>query len=157
MPPTRPLLLSFILACAASHPATVRAQIASDSACSYSHCALRVEQRFLGMRLVRGSTGESVARLGEFGSGVGVLLAGPDSAAYHARRYRSQRRTLDALGYTSVALLLLRVATTDDFVDSRTLVVGAVTLNLIALPFVMRSRRSLERAIWWYNRDLRRP
>jgi hypothetical protein len=157
MPMRRPLLVSLLLACAASHPATVRAQTASDSTCSYSQCALRVEERFLSTRLVRGTSGESVGRLGWFGSGVGVLLAGSDSAAYYARQYRSRRRTSNALGLTSAALVLLAVATTDDFLDSRALLVAAIGLDLIALPSALRSRGSLDRAIWWYNRDLPRP
>jgi hypothetical protein len=88
---------------------------------------------------------------------VGVLLAGSDSAAYYARQYRSRRRTSNALGLTSAALVLLAVATTDDFLDSRALLVAAIGLDLIALPSALRSRGSLDRAIWWYNRDLPRP
>jgi hypothetical protein len=157
MPPRRLLLTSVLLACAPFHPATVRAQSPPDSGCSYSRCGLRVEERFLSTRLVRGDSAKSVARLGWFGSGVGVLLAGPDSAAYHARQYRNRQRTLNALGLTSAALVLLTVATTDDFVDSRALIVGAIVLDVAALPFLGGSRRSLDRAIWWYNRDLPRP
>ena len=153
----RLLLLSLVLASAASHPATVRAQTASDSTCSYSQCALRIEHRFLSTRLVRGTAGEPVGRLGWFGSGVGVLLAGPDSAAYHARQYRSKQRTSGALGVTSTALVLIAVATTDDVVDSRPLLVAAIGLDLIALPYALTSRGSLDRAVWWYNRDLPRP
>src|SRR5687768_7400502 len=113
----RAFLPSLLVVCAAVQPATVRAQAAPDTACTYSRCALRVEHRFLSTRLVRGSAAESVARLGWFGSGVDVLLAGPDSAAYHARQYKSRRTTSDALGFVSAALAIVAVATTEDFVD----------------------------------------
>jgi hypothetical protein len=153
----RPDLLSFLLACAALQPAAVRAQAPPDSACSYSQCGLRVEHRFLSTRLVRGASGESVARLGWFGSGVGVLLAGSDSAAYYAHRYRSKRTTSDALGITSAMLVLVALWTTDDFVESGPLLVAGAGLELIALPFWVGARRSLDRAVWWYNLDLPRP
>jgi hypothetical protein len=34
---------------------------------------------------------------------------------------------------------------------------AGVGLELVALPFWLGSRRSLDRAVWWYNRDLPRP
>jgi hypothetical protein len=151
------VLPSLLLACAAVQPATVRAQVAPDTACSYSRCALRVEHRLLSTRLVRGTSGESVSRLGWFGRGVDVLLAGPDSAAYHARQYRSRRTTSDALSFASAALALVAVWTTDDFVESGPLLLVGVTLELIALPFWLGARRSLDRSVWWYNGALPRP
>ena len=153
----RHAFLSLLLAGAALPTATLRAQTAGDSTCSYSQCALRVEHDVWSGRLVRGAAGEPVGRLGWFGSGVGVLLAGSDSAAHYARQYQSRRRTLDVLGLTSAALLLLTVATTEDFANSSTLAAGAITLQLISLPFGLRSRTSLERSVWWYNRELPRP
>jgi hypothetical protein len=152
----RAVLLSLLLACAALQPATVRAQAAPDTACAYSRCALRVEYRFLSTWLVRGAGGESVARLGWFGGGVDALLAGSDSAAYHARQYRSRRATSDALGFTSAALALAALAQNDALVGAPLLITG-ITLDLIALPFWLGARRSLDRSVWWYNRDLPRP
>jgi hypothetical protein len=153
----RDVLLTLLLTCAAVHPATVHAQAAPDTACSYTRCALRIEHRFLSTRLVRGASGESVARLGWFGSGVNVLLAGPDSAAYHARQYRSRRTTSDAIGVVGGALALAAVWTTDDFVESGGLLLASATLELISLPFWLGARRSLDRSVWWYNRELPRP
>jgi hypothetical protein len=164
-PMRRAVLLPLLLAYAALHPvdvraqtATVRTQAAPDSACSYSQCALRVEYRFLSTRLVRGAAGESVGRLGWFGSGVGVLLAGPDSAAYHARQYQSRRRTTDALGIVSGALAIVGLTLgRDDIDDAGPFLLAGATLELASLPFWLGSRRSLDRAVWWYNRDLPRP
>jgi hypothetical protein len=106
---------------------------------------------------VRGSAGESVGRLGWFGSGIGVLLTGSDSAAYYARQYQSKRRTSDALGLASAALAVMAVSTTDDFFEGSPLLLAGIGLELVALPFWLGSRRSLDRAVWWYNRDLPRP
>lgn len=58
------------------------AAAAQDAAvCTYQTCALRLEARFFGSRIVRGATGESVVRLGPFGQEPSVLLNGSDSAA----------------------------------------------------------------------------
>ncbi|MFN2564114.1 MAG: hypothetical protein ABR499_03795 [Gemmatimonadaceae bacterium] len=153
----RAVLPSLLLACAGLQPAVVRAQAAPDTACSYSRCALRVEHRFLSTRLVRGASGESVSRLGWFGRGVDVLLAGPGSAAYHARQYRSRRTTSDALDFVAAALAVVAATQTDDFVESGPFLLTATALELISLPFWLGARRSLDRSVWWYNRELPRP
>jgi hypothetical protein len=155
----RAVPFTLLLACAALQPAVVRAQAAPDTttACSYSRCALRVDHGLLSTRLVRGAAGESVGRLGWFGSGAGVLLAGSDSAAHHARQYRSKRATADALTFVSIAVALVGVSQGDDFVDSGPFLLTSLTLDLIALPFWFGARRSLDRSVWWYNRDLPRP
>src|SRR5688500_9977241 len=105
----RAVFLSLLLASATLHlhPATARAQATSDTTCSYSRCALRINYGFFSTRLVRGSTGESVSRLGCFGSGVGLLIAAPDSAAYYARQYQSRRSTSDLLGLVGGALVVV--------------------------------------------------
>jgi hypothetical protein len=152
----RVVSLSLLLACAAQ-PTALRAQAAPDTTCSYSRCALRVDYGFFSTRLVRGSTGESVSRLGWFGRGVDVLLAGSDSAAHYARLYRSQRRTSDALGLVGAALVLLGFSRGEDAREGGPLLLAGITLDLIALPFQFSSRGSLDRSVWWYNRDLPRP
>src|SRR4051812_6069916 len=77
--------------------------------CSYDTCALRVEPGgFLsGPRLLRGRSGEQVARLGMFGGGVHMLLAGPDSAAVYARRYVSNTRTSSTVGLLGAILYVV--------------------------------------------------
>jgi hypothetical protein len=151
------LLLSLLLACAALPSGLARAQAAADTTCTYSRCALRVDHGFFSTRLVRGASGESVSRLGWFGSGIDLLLAGSDSTAHHARLYRSRRSTADALGLIGAALAIGGFVQGDDFANSGPLLLAAITLDLAALPFWIGSRRSLDRAVWWYNRDLPRP
>jgi hypothetical protein len=153
----RALLPFALLACAALLPTAALAQAASDSSCSYSRCALRVDYGFFSTRLKRGASDESVARLGPLGSGVGVLLAASDSAAHYARQYQRRRTTADVLSITSAALTLTALTTTDDFTEGGPLLIGGLALELIALPFHIGARRSLDRSVWWYNRDLPRP
>jgi len=136
---------------------TAHAQAAPDTTCSYGRCALRVEHGLLSSRLVRGSSGEPVARLGPFGSGVNVLLAGSDSAAHYGRHYRTRRAAVDALGLVTTALCLTAIVTTHDSFQGVPLVLSVVTFEVISIPFLVAARRSLERAVWWYNRDLPRP
>jgi len=150
----RRALASSLLLAAAVYPAVARAQTAPDSACSYTRCALRVEHRFLSTRLVRGTSGESVGRLGWFGSGVGVLLAGGDSAAHYARLYQTKSRTAEVLSILAATMAFAGTLQGD---DGAPLLIGGITLELAALPFWLGSRRSLDRAVWWYNRDLPRP
>jgi hypothetical protein len=143
-------------------PAGARAQAAGtrtagDSACTYSRCALRVDYRLLSTRLVRGASGESVSRLGWFGSGVEVLLAASDSAAYHAREYQGRQHTSDVLGIGAGALLLIAAVQGDEPGAGLPFLLGGAAVELIALPYWLGSRRSLDRAVWWYNRDLPRP
>jgi hypothetical protein len=152
----RALLSSLLLACAAQ-PTVVRAQAAPDTSCSYSRCGLRVNHGFFSTRLVRGATGESVSRLGWFGSGVGLLLAASDSAAYYARQYKSRRSTSDLLNLVGGALVLVGITGGEGVREAGPFTLAGLTLGLVALPFEFTSRGSLDRAVWWYNRDLPRP
>ena len=153
----RVVVPSLLLVYVALQPEPARAQAAPDSTCSYSQCALRVDYGFFSTRLVRGSTGERVARLGWLGSGVDILLAASDSAAHHARQYQSKRRTGEVLGFVGGVLTLAAIWTTDDAVDGSLLIISGLTFELASLPFVLSARRSLDRSVWWYNRDLPRP
>jgi hypothetical protein len=150
------VVLSLLLACAAQ-PAGARAQGAPDTTCTYSRCALRVSNGFLSTRLVRGSDGQHVSRLGWFGGGVGVLLAGSDSTAHYARQYRNRRTTADALGLLGGALVLVGITRGEDAHEAGPFTLAGLTLGLVALPFGLTSRGSLDRSVWWYNRDLPRP
>src|SRR3712207_546661 len=160
-------LAPLLLACAALLPAAARAQrvqtahtqtaqtqtiparTPGDSSCTYSRCALRVDYGGLSTRLVRGATGESVSRLGWFGSGVDVLLAGPDSAAFHARQFRSRSQISGALGIMAASLAFVGTLQGN---DGAPLVLTGIALELAVLPYWLGSRRSLDRAVWWYNR-----
>ena len=131
-------------------------------ACTYETCALRVEQGFFSVNLVRGEFGEKVSRLGGFGSGVDVLLAGPDSAARYARSYVSASRWSTGLTLLGGIAFGVALASMDDWNDSsfgspRTVVALAATgIVVVSIPFTVKAQRSLSRAVWWYNEELAR-
>jgi hypothetical protein len=147
---------SLLLACASLDAATARAQTGPDTTCSYSRCALRVHNGFFSRRLVRASSGESIARLGSFGSGVNVLLSRSDSGAFYARQYQSRRQAGEVLGLIGMALVLGEMWGGHRHEAGPPTYVG-MALTLASVSFVGTSERSLDRAVWWYNRDLPRP
>jgi hypothetical protein len=85
------------------------------------------------------------------------LLAGSDSTAYYARQYRNRRTASDALGLLGGALVLVGLTRGEDANEPGPFTVAGLTLGLVALPFALTSRGSLDRSVWWYNRDLPRP
>lgn len=137
---------------------------AADSArgCAYQVCALRVEYGAFGRYLARGAEGERVSRLGGFGSGVGPLLAGPDSAAHYARQYVRSTRWAEGLGLIAgvgLAIAYLRDGgLRDGFGDPAAQVAAAsgIVALYASLPFSLRAQRSFSRAIWWHNAVLLR-
>ena len=154
----RPALLpSLLLVAAALTPAVAHPQSAADTACSYTRCALRLDHGFFSTRLMRGASGEEVGRLGWFGDGVDVLLAGSDSAAHHAREYRGRRMTSDLLGVVGIALAVVGLARDHDYLEGAPFLFVGLAVDLAALPFRIGARRSLDRSVWWYNHDLPRP
>jgi hypothetical protein len=155
----RPHLLR-AFAFAALAPASVSAQVSAARApiaCTYETCALRVEPGgFLsGPKLLRGRVGEQVGRLGMFGGGVDTLLAGPDSAAAHARRYVSNTRTASAFGLLGGIAYVVASIRSNGFRDTDdTDVAIALTgagLAIVSIPFTIRAARDLSRSVWFYN------
>ena len=143
--------------------AQVSAPVA-DSArgCPYEACALRVEHRAFGRYLVRGAEGERVSRLGGFGSGMGPLLAGSDSATHYARQYVTNTRWAEGLGLLAgvgLAVAYLRDGGLGEgFGDptAQVAAVGGIVALYASLPFGLRAQRSFSRAIWWHNAALSR-
>ena len=131
-------------------------------ACTYETCALRVENGFFSVNLVRGQSGERVSRLGGFGTGVDVLLAGPDSAARYARSYVTASRWSTGLTLIGSIAFGLAIAAVDDWHDSdigsteAVVVLAATGIVVASIPFSVKAQRSLSRAVWWYNEDLAR-
>lgn len=149
----------------AAAPLAARAQTSAARApvgCTYETCALRVEPRFLSAPLLlRGREGVEVGRLGGFGGGVDTLLAGPDSAAAHARRYVGEIRTANSLSLLSaVAFVVVATRTNwfrDDASDGDVAVgVAGTVLGLVSIPFRMHAEQNLSRAVWFYNAALAR-
>ena len=138
------------------------AQSAAPAGCTYATCALRVEPSFfLDPKLLRGASGEMVSRLGGFGGGVDLLLHGPDSAATHGRSYVTSTRRATTLGLIATAAYVVVLVRTDNFRDDLddasvvTTLVGT-GFGIAAIPFSLKAKRELARAVWWYNSTLPR-
>jgi hypothetical protein len=148
-------------ASSAQTPANTPAGVPAN--CTYATCALRVERGFLSQHLVRGAAGEKVGgNLGGFGGGMGPLLAGPDSAAAHARDYTRNMRTAGTLGVLGAISYVVLVVRTENFrdTDNDGVAIGAgiasVGFAIASIPFTLRAQRALSRAVWWYNAGLQR-
>ncbi len=152
------------LAALALAPFMARAQASVDRApvgCTFQSCALRVEPSFFAApRLLRGRSGVEIGRLGGFGGGVDTLLAGPELAATHARRYVSNIRTANTLGLLSAVAFVVAGTRTNWFRDhddtGRVLGISALALGLVSIPFRVEAERNLARSVWFYNAALAR-
>jgi len=155
----RAAALAALLATPLAAGAQAPAPSGIPAGCTYATCALRLEQAW-GMRIVRGASGERVGRIGGFGSGVDVLLAGTDSSRAHARRYQSNARVVSTLGLaalTTSVIALVRVNKHgEDDETARILGWSTLGIGLVSIPFAGRAQRSLSRSVWWYNAALAR-
>ncbi len=129
--------------------------------CSYDRCALRVEDGWFSRRVIRGVNGEQAARLGWGGPSVASIVGRSDSALVHAEQHqRSQRvgTVLSLLGSaTTIATYVALWDKTDADSDRNALIavnIGGVVTTYIGTTFLRKARRELDRAIWWYNRDV---
>jgi hypothetical protein len=159
----RVFVTGFVIASSMSVKASAQAPmtVAAAAGCTYATCAIRIERSLFSERLVRGATGERVSTLGPFGGGVDMLTNGADSAATHAQAYVWNVKRSALLGGAG-AIALGVAASTRGFQSGRVsngdvvaVVAGAVVLA-ISVPFELRARRELARAIWWYNGALPR-
>ena len=153
-------LIALIATCVTA--GDMAAQSTAPAGCTYATCALRVEPSFfLDPRLVRGTSGETVSRLGGFGGGVDLLLHGPDSAATHGRSYVTAARRATTLGLIATAAYVVVLVRTDnlrDDLDDASVVTTLVGtgFGIAAIPFSLKAKRELARAVWWYNSALPR-
>lgn len=157
MTPSRRIIALIALAAA---PLSAHAQVSaarSPAGCTYETCALRVEPRFFSPPvLLRGREGAEVGRLGGFGGGVDSLLAGPDSAAAHVRRYVGEIRTANTLSLLSAVAFVVVATRTDWFRDDASdgdvaVGVAGTVLGLVSIPFRLHAEQNLSRAVWFYN------
>jgi hypothetical protein len=152
-------LAALLLVTGRAAGAQVAAAAGVPPGCTYQTCALRLEQGW-GMRIVRGAEGQRVGKVGGFGTGVGVLLAGPDSARVHAQRFQGASRVASTLGLISAAAWVysaVRYNRNGEDDDTAQIVALAGTgVGLISIPFAWRAQRGLSRSVWWYNAALPR-
>lgn len=131
--------------------------------CTYDDCAIRVEDGWFSRRLIQGTEGREVARLGIGGPSPVAILGVNDQAALHARRYQSRQRTgttltiVGAVG--SIATYIALLDRHEDGSTRNTLIainIGSLITSYVGRSYLQSARRELDRAVWWFNRDASR-
>ncbi|MEM0963047.1 MAG: hypothetical protein AAGK21_11000 [Bacteroidota bacterium] len=132
----------------------VTAQPDAD-ACPYEACAVRVDESFLGVRLVAGEDETIVARSGLFGivDLTEVVAVSPDALPY-ARTYERSRLQSALAGLAGAALVGVWLSGTGSDAFQTGALVGGIGLATVGLTLDLRSRRSFSRAVWEYNRSV---
>lgn len=150
-------VLTLALALGVGGVGVARAQAVPAGPCTYDRCALRYEEPWI----VAGQPGTRVGRLG--------FLVAPhlveyvresDSALTWALRFErghSAGQGLAAVGgLLSLGSFIWGLTGPDNAWGPIALGVGGVAFDLAGGIKLRIARRDMERAIWWYNRDLPR-
>lgn len=123
--------------------------------CSYDECALMVKTAFWGPRIVRGAEEAHVARIGIIAPRLD-LFAISDSATRHYDAFRGLHNSgggLFAAGFAMMYSALLFAQ--DHEAVGLGLVGGGALLTFVGTVRLTRASNELDRAVWWYNRELR--
>ena len=173
------LTTSFTAALLAAGTAGAQAPAGVPAGCTYDACALRRERVFFSERLLAGTRGAVVARP-RFGGAFAVdsIVRGVPEAVPYAERYRREQVRGQVL--TLVGTLLSAAALVDAVrnADGGTcavvagvagacsrdgwrgrdtaLLLGGIAFNVTGGWRIQIADRSLNRAIWYYNRALPR-
>jgi len=135
------------------------AMSAQDS--SYDDNALRVESQRGNLQIVRGIQGTVVARSGVFhGPKVASLVTRSDSALAEARVFersfdRGQYVTAIGIATLGAAIGAWRIPDINAAIPTG-LTIVSVSLITYGGTKLEGAYRALSKAIWWYNRDLRK-
>ena len=157
MPRPAPLHCLLFVVSAAFGPGSALAQ---EAACTWDACALRVE----GGSLLQGVRGEVKGTVVGLAPDVTILTDGPDSAAAYAARFSSARPRSDqwetwgglGRGLALAAWISFALGDAGDgwAWTAATLMPVAQSARAHARRQDVIAERALERAVWWYNRDL---
>ena len=145
---------------APSNPALNVAEGAADSARSYGASALRFETSWGNVSLIRGANGPVVGTLGWFRDfDLTQLLASSPSAVADARVFQTNNfrgSVVGAIGATTTMIGVIVAANSSNNAASPVLVIGGVGAMVWGAQHLSTSYSALSRALWWYNRDLKR-
>ena len=153
-------LLAIVLLATGAMPSS--AQVMQTGPCQYVTCAVRHTMGFSGERLVRGETSAEVVKINFTGSNAADFLARVESAAGPARDFRVRRTRAAVLGIVggiAAGYVIARGYGSSDrsFETDLTsadyaVLAGGVVVGIWSGVEAMRSRNSLSRAIWEFNR-----
>jgi hypothetical protein len=121
----------------------------------YDARALRIESNFWGARLLQGSRAEKVAGLGMFPGPILVLQQSTDSVRKYHDAFRSKEALGSGLFFGMVGLIVAGSIAGLDEAPGITLFLGGVVTGLASIMVSQAAGDDLNRAVWWYNRELR--
>jgi hypothetical protein len=145
---------------AATSPAVSVAERATDSTRTYAASALRFETSWGNVSLIRGADGPVVGTLGWFRDfDLTQLLASSPSAVADARVFQANNfrgSVIGAIGATTTMIGVVVAANSSNNAASPVLIIGGVGAMVWGAQHLSTSYSALSRALWWYNRDLKR-
>ena len=125
----------------------------------YDEAALRFESDLSGVQILKGATDSLVLKIGYFRkANVVPLVAGSSTAADHAKLFEKNYRpgVWTAIGGAAVlayGFVVSRIG------ENRPIPAGVIVTSLVLVSYgltrIEAAKRSLSKAIWWYNRDLK--
>ena len=145
-------------AVAAAGPA--RAITAGDTSRTYDAQALRYESRWGSADIIRGANGPVLGTAGLFRDfDVEQLVASSPQAAIEARAFKTNNfygSLAGGLGATTVMVGAILTANTSNNAASPVLMVAGAIATAWGVQHLNIGYAALSRAMWWYNRDLKR-
>ena len=150
------LLVGLVVAALSGHAGAAAAQ-AGD--CTWDRCALRVQYRFLGNRIVQGIDARPVAPLGFLPARIDVLAGSADSARFHYEAYRVHQTRASILAVASFAAAIGTLVA----IQHESYSWSGPSLGLLALSAgisigsgvsAQLGANQLQQAMWHYNRSL---
>jgi hypothetical protein len=132
----------------------------TDSVSTYGTTALRFESSWGNVSIIRGADGPVVGSLGWFRDfDLNKLLASSPSAAADVRAFQSNNfrgSVVGVIGATTTLIGVVVAANSSNNAASPVLIIGGVGAMIWGAQHLSMSYSSLSRALWWYNRDLKR-
>ncbi|MDQ6872235.1 MAG: hypothetical protein M3037_09545 [Gemmatimonadota bacterium] len=132
----------------------------ADSARTYNAGALRFETSWGNVSIIRGADGPVIGSLGWFRDyDLTQLLAASPPAVADARVFQtnnSRGSIVWTIGATTTLIGILVAANSSNNASSPALIIGGVGAMTWGAQHLSRSYSALSRALWFYNRDLKR-
>jgi hypothetical protein len=151
----------FLLTAMAAFAATAQATDAAAQAagaCTYDRCALRVQPPTFAtpLMLVRGAHGEEVIRLGLLEPAVAPWVMLSDSAVAHARVYDLLYDRGSLLNITGTIIAIGAPVLLRGTMQKIAFTGAGIGMTVYGGHLLNQANDALNRALWWYNRELPR-
>jgi hypothetical protein len=133
---------------------------ARDSSPAYVSQALRFESRWGSADIIRGGKGPVIGTVGWFrDSGIEKLLESSPQAVTEAREFKSDNfrgSLIGGLGALTVVTGAVITSNSSNNASSPILIVAGAGAMFWGAQQLNRGFSALSRAVWYYNRDLKR-